>query len=64
MSPVESLFAAAGHWQLPAPPPVRPVAVALIGAERMEMPDGELRDLLTGIWSDEVGHWKLAGRLR
>jgi hypothetical protein len=32
------------------------VAVALIGAERLEMPDGPLRDLLTGIWADEVGH--------
>ena len=32
------------------------VAVALIGAERGEMPEGNLRDLLTRIWSDEVGH--------
>ncbi len=32
------------------------VAVALIGAERLEMPDGPLRTLLTRIWSDEVGH--------
>jgi hypothetical protein len=32
------------------------VAVALIGAEREEMPDGQLRELLTRIWSDEVGH--------
>ncbi len=32
------------------------VAVALIGAERAEMPDGELRDLLTRIWADEIGH--------
>jgi hypothetical protein len=32
------------------------VAVALIGAEREEMPDGPLRELLTSIWSDEVGH--------
>ena len=32
------------------------VAVALIGAEREEMPEGRLRELLTGIWSDEVGH--------
>jgi hypothetical protein len=43
------------------------VAVALIGAERMEMPDGELRELLTRIWSDEVGHsrfgWRMLGRL-
>ena len=42
------------------------VAVALIGAERMEMPHGALRDLLTGIWADEVGHarfgWTLAAR--
>lgn len=41
------------------------VAVALIGAERYEMPDGELRDLLTTIWSDEIGHarfgWALVG---
>jgi len=43
------------------------VAVALIGAERLEMPASELRDLLTGIWADEVGHarfgWRLLGRL-
>lgn len=32
------------------------VAVALIGAERDEMPDGPLRDLLTHIWADEIGH--------
>jgi len=32
------------------------VAVALIGAERAEMPDGELRTLLTRIWADEIGH--------
>ena len=32
------------------------VAVALIGAERLQMPDGELRRLLTRIWADEVGH--------
>lgn len=32
------------------------VAVALIGAERLEMPEGPLRTLLTRIWSDEVGH--------
>ena len=41
------------------------VAVSLIGAERLEMPSGELRDLLTGIYSDEVGHsrfgWRLLG---
>ncbi len=32
------------------------VAVALIAAEREEMPDGELRELLTRIWADECGH--------
>ena len=32
------------------------VAVALIGAERLEMPAGPLRELLTGIYADEVGH--------
>lgn len=32
------------------------VAVALIGAERLDMPPGELRDLLTEIYADEVGH--------
>lgn len=39
------------------------VAVALIGAERLEMPDSELRDLLTEIWSDEVGHARFGWRL-
>ncbi len=43
------------------------VAVALIGAERLEMPEGPLRELLTTIYADEVGHarfgWRLAGRL-
>jgi hypothetical protein len=43
------------------------VAVSLIGAERIEMPDGELRELLTGIYADEVGHsrfgWRTLGRL-
>ncbi|MEQ9322120.1 MAG: ferritin-like domain-containing protein [Polyangiaceae bacterium] len=43
------------------------VAVALIGAERLEMPDGELRELLTMIWADEIGHarfgWGLVARL-
>ncbi|MEJ7730582.1 MAG: ferritin-like domain-containing protein [Polyangiaceae bacterium] len=42
------------------------VAVAVIGAEREEMPDGELRALLTRIWSDEIGHarfgWMMLGR--
>jgi hypothetical protein len=41
------------------------VAVSLIGAERIEMPEGPLRDLLTGIYADEIGHarfgWRLAG---
>ena len=32
------------------------VAVALIAAERLEMREGPLRDLLTTIWSDEIGH--------
>ena len=43
------------------------VAVSLIGAERLEMPAGELRDLLTGIYADEVGHsrfgWRMLGLL-
>lgn len=43
------------------------VAVSLIGAERLEMPPGPLRELLTKIWSDEVGHarfgWRLLARL-
>lgn len=43
------------------------VAVSLIGAERIEMPDGELRELLTRIYADEVGHsrfgWRTLGRL-
>jgi hypothetical protein len=32
------------------------VAVSLIGAERLAMPAGELRSLLTRIWADEIGH--------
>lgn len=32
------------------------VAVALIGAEYHDMPEGELRTLLGGIWADECGH--------
>jgi hypothetical protein len=43
------------------------VAVALIGAEQMEMPASELRDLLTRIYADEIGHarfgWRLLERL-
>ncbi len=38
------------------------VAVALIGAERLEMPDGPLRELLTRIWADEVGHARFGWR--
>ena len=32
------------------------VAVALIGAERLEMPEGPLRQLLSRILADEIGH--------
>jgi hypothetical protein len=43
------------------------VAVALIGAERLEMPLGDLRELLTRIWADEIGHarfgWRLLARV-
>ncbi len=39
------------------------VAVALIGAERLEMPEGALRDLLTRIWADEVGHARFGWRV-
>ncbi len=43
------------------------VAVALIGAERLEMPEGPLRDLLSRIYADEVGHarfgWKLCAEV-
>ncbi len=39
------------------------VAVSLIGAERFEMPEGELRALLTTIWADEVGHSRFGWRL-
>jgi hypothetical protein len=39
------------------------IAVALIGAERLEMPAGELRDLLTNIWADEIGHARFGWRL-
>lgn len=39
------------------------VAVGLIGAERLEMPDGALRELLTRIWADEVGHARFGWRL-
>ncbi len=39
------------------------VAVALIGAEREEMQGGELRDLLTTILADEVGHARFGWRM-
>jgi hypothetical protein len=43
------------------------VAVALIGAERLEMPESSLRDVLSEIWADEVGHarfgWRVAQEL-
>lgn len=39
------------------------VAVSLIGAEREEMPEGELRDLLTRIWADEIGHARFGWRM-
>lgn len=39
------------------------IAVALIGAERFEMPEGRLRDLLTEIWADEVGHARFGWRI-
>jgi hypothetical protein len=39
------------------------VAVSLIGAERLEMPEGELRELLTRIYADEVGHARFGWRI-
>jgi len=39
------------------------VAVALIAAERFDMGRGELRDRLTEIWSDEIGHARFGWRL-
>lgn len=38
------------------------VAVAIIDAERLEMPEGELRELLTRIFSDEIGHARFGWR--
>lgn len=39
------------------------IAVSLISAERLDMPNGELRDLLESILADEIGHarfgWKI-----
>jgi hypothetical protein len=43
------------------------VAVSLIAAERHDMPEGPLRELLTRIWADECGHanfgWRLLPKL-
>jgi hypothetical protein len=39
------------------------VAVALIGAERLQMPEGPLRQLLSRIWADEVGHARFGWRV-
>ena len=39
------------------------VAVSLIGAERIEMPEGPLRELLTTIYADEVGHSRFGWRM-
>lgn len=39
------------------------VAVALIGAERLLMPEGPLRELLAQILADEVGHARFGWRL-
>ncbi len=38
-------------------------AVALIGAERLRMPDGPLRQLMSRIYGDEVGHARFGWRL-
>ena len=39
------------------------IAVALIGSERLEMPEGELKELLTQIYADECGHANFGWRL-
>ncbi|HVI03922.1 MAG TPA: hypothetical protein VM869_34760 [Enhygromyxa sp.] len=39
------------------------VAVALIAAERADMPEGPLRELLTKIWADECGHARFGWRI-
>jgi hypothetical protein len=39
------------------------VAVSLIGAEREDMPPGPLRELLSQIYADEVGHARFGWRL-
>lgn len=38
------------------------VAVSIISAERLEMPEGELRQLLTRILADEIGHARFGWR--
>ena len=39
------------------------IAVSLIGAERLEMPEGPLKELLTGIYADECAHANFGWRL-
>lgn len=39
------------------------VAVALLAAERTDMPDGPLRALLTRIWADEIAHARFGWRV-
>lgn len=39
------------------------VAVSLIGDEREQMPNGPLRELLTSIYADEIGHARFGWRL-
>jgi hypothetical protein len=39
------------------------VAVSLIGDEREQMPEGPLRELLTSIYADEIGHARFGWRL-
>lgn len=39
------------------------VAVSLIAAEREELPEGELKELLTKIWAEECGHANFGWRL-
>ena len=39
------------------------IAVSLIGAERLEMPEGPLREVLTQIYADECGHANFGWRL-
>ena len=37
--------------------------IALLGAERLELPEGALRELLTEIYADECGHANFGWRL-